>query len=159
MIHLGIDPGKKGGIAGLDDNGELYHCSPYTPMALKQAIVNLHINDFSPALKQSHISIEKAQAFPGQGVSGMFNYGKGCGIIEGIVIAFAVPYELVNPRVWQKVMFAGTDSKLKTKARAWQACQRIFPNYYHSFMTARGNVHDGMVDAALIAEFGRRTSS
>lgn len=153
MIHLGIDPGLKGGIAVIDEQGELVQLAPYKPETLLQL---LSVDSFGNMVldRPMHATIEKTQAFPGMGVSGAHNYGVGRGKIEGILMAFLIPYDLVAPSRWHTIV-AGAEGKTP-KARAWSRAQQLFPNHYQWFFTARGKVHDGLVDAALIAEYGRR---
>lgn len=154
---IGIDPGATtGGIAIMLDHGEV--------MMLWEmpSIVEL-VYEFT-ALKAGADSslfayVEKAQAFPGQGVVSMFNYGLGYGQILGVLGALEIPYELIHPRVWSKEMLTGTSEPVqskklkKDKSRNIEAARRLFP----SLPELRAKKPDsGIVDALLIAEYGRR---
>ena len=66
--------------------------------ALNMVDVEIHI---------VHIAIEKVHAMPGQGVTSMFNMGKGFGIWLGIIGAFRTPYSLITPQAWKKSQLAG----------------------------------------------------
>jgi hypothetical protein len=132
---VGVDPGAKGAVCGIDyETHEPEFCNIETFL--------------DTTWDAEHIFIEKAQAMPGQGTVSMFNYGVGFGRILQKAHSVGVPYTLVHPRTWTKVMWAGTDSKLKPKQRSKQAAERLFPG-----VTFKG---DGQIDAALIAEYGRR---
>ena len=102
-----------------------------------------------------YVWIERAQAMTKQGVTGMFNYGRSFGRMEGLCVGLDRPAGLVRPQEWQKVMFAGM-KKENTKRMSFKKCQELWPN--ESWLaTARSKVpHDGMTDAAMIAEYGRR---
>lgn len=160
MIHIGIDPGAKGGVAVIDEQGELVQCFPYEPAALlklcKKLRYTVNLDLSAPPIEPSHCTVEKTQAFPGMGVSGAHNYGVGRGKIEGILFALGIPYDLVTPSVWHRAMMHGAEGAT-AKARAWCRAQQLWPNQIEWFRKPRGGVHDGLVDAALIAAYSRRT--
>lgn len=153
MIYLGIDPGKKGGIAAIDPFGELKQLCPYQPETLRKIL-----DTETQSANNVVAFVEKAQAFPGQGVVGMFNYGKSAGIIEGLLISWMIEYDLVTPARWHAALVK-RGARGTTKQRAWAKAQELWPNEYNWFLSSRGKVLDGLVDAALIAEYGRRFSS
>ncbi len=94
--------------------------------------------------------IEKVHAMPGQGVSSMFSMGYGCGLWEGLLAAFRIPYQRVTPQAWQKVMLAG-EGRGKDAARL--AAQRLYPKEAYRFEQKKD---DGRADALLMAEYCRR---
>lgn len=103
-------------------------------------------------LAPSCVLIEKAQAMPGQGVTSMFNYGKGFGLILGVCEALGIPYRLITPQAWKKLVLAGT---AKDKDAAINFVRRAYPGVD---LTPGRKVkpHDGMADAVCIAEYGLR---
>jgi len=146
---LGIDPGKKGGIAHI--NGKRQITVQPMPSAFD-------LSEYLGRVRVDHVCLEKSQAMPGQGVSSMFNYGEGYGMIQGLLIAKKIPFTLVTPQRWQKVMLAGVSKDKATKARALEAANRVFTKS-SSFWLASSRSrkpHDGMIDSALIAEYCRR---
>lgn len=106
----------------------------------------------------THAFIEKAQAMPGQGVSSMFSIGKGYGCMIGVCAGLGIPYTLVHPKTWQKVMFLDLP-KADTKALSLIVCQRLFPSLSLKASDRCSKAHDGMTDALCIAEYGRRLLS
>jgi hypothetical protein len=65
-------------------------------------------------------------------------------------------WQRITPQSWQKVMLPGC-VKGDTKPAALRAAKAIWPNE-NWLATSRSKVpHDGLVDAALIAEYCRRT--
>lgn len=159
MIITGIDPGKKGAIVILDDHGKVLEMTPM-PL-LKDEMDPWTIYDTLNLLlriESRHsvsVFLEKAQAFRGQGVSSTFNYGVGFGFIQMAVVALQLPYTLVTPQKWQKVMFQGTDSSLEPKARAAIAATRLAGMSFKATERSK-KPHEGMVDAYLIARWGLR---
>lgn len=159
-VTVGIDPGRKGGVALLHDDGKLeLHQLPYD-----EEIVNVKALFALLAVQDPGIllAIEIPSARPGTNsikstCISFSNHGR----ILGMCDAKNIPYVLVSPQTWQArvVMpfcIQGTDDP---KARAWQAAQKLFPG--EKFLaTARSKVpHDGLVDAALIALWGKITKS
>ena len=107
-----------------------------------------------------HVAIEKVGAMPGQGVTSMFTFGYGAGVIEGVVASLSYPngdsierppYEFVTPQAWMKVCFAGM-AKGEHKVSPLY-CSRRWPG--KSFLaTERSRVpHNGMTDSACIADY------
>ncbi len=156
MKIMGIDPGKKGGIAVIDSKRKICELTPMPMLPggkvwdLEElcVIVGRWSNDCGA------VYIEKVGAMPGQGVVSMFNFGWGCGALEGIVAAYQLPYHKVSPQTWMKSVHQGSDAKANTKQKGLQIAKRLYPG--RSFLaTPRSRVpHDGMVDALLIALFG-----
>lgn len=144
---MGIDPGKNGAICVVDrENGVHF-------FLLKEFLANdlkgIHYRDGI-----SCAYLEKAQAMPGQGVSSMFNYGTRYGRIMGWLEMLFIPYVLVPPQTWTKEMHQGcTGNTSKDKSK--QAIQRLFPNEDFC-LPGKKKIHEGLMDARLIAEYGRR---
>jgi len=153
---VGIDPGKKGAVVGLDyETGSIAWMEPlplvgdqFDPVSFLLAIHS------RPKIK--HIVLEHAQSFRGQGIVSTFNYARDFGIIVGILTATKLPFTLVKPQLWQKTMFVGTSPGVDPKVRAFQVASRLWPSISFLPGPKSKKPHDGMVDAALIAEYGRR---
>lgn len=149
MIYIGIDPGKNGGIACISDNskndGEAY---PYSDDVL---INNLGFI-YTQGWKDNVICyLEHVHAMPKQGVSSTFNFGMNFGFIQGVLKAYGIPYELVTPQKWKKEFSCTSD-----KNTSIEVCKRLFPNVNLKATERCKKDHDGMAEALLIAEYGRR---
>jgi len=142
---LGIDPGLKGGFALLGLDSPVLYPMPKTLM---------EVADWLERYNPSYVYLEKGQCFPKNGAAGMFNYGKHCGELVGLLTMAKIPFEEVTPAVWTRAMYGGVrggDPKVKAKI----AVSRIFP---HLDLIPEGcrTPHKGLIDALLIAEYGRR---
>ena len=154
MVIIGIDPGKKGGIAVLTTAGKLVS---YHRLEGVIDLVNYLRNTATSEKGVCRVYVEKCQAMSKggvkQGVKGMFNYGMGFGKILGVLSGLGLSHDLVSPRTWQKKMIPGAkigESKQAAKVKAFQ----LYPN--ESFIpTGCRTPHDGVIDAVLIAEYGR----
>jgi crossover junction endodeoxyribonuclease RuvC len=160
MRILGIDPGYSGGLA-LMDGTMFLECEVMPVITLtksKRAIDEPGLRQLIIDWKPDHVVVEKVSAMPKQGVVSMFNFGTTYGIIRGILAGLEIPYTLVAPRTWQKVMFADIGKKkADTKKIAKLVCKRLWPGKDFTKSDRAYQPHDGKCDAALIAEWGRRT--
>ncbi len=149
---LGIDPGQSGGLAFVEpcrSGDRLVH--ELVPMAGLPDLIDL-IYEHKP----QHVFLEKAQAMPKQGVVSMFTYGQHFGELVGMLVTLKLPFTLVQPTAWTKIIHEGTDSKLTTKERTLQACMRLYPTAELLATPKSKKPHLGMVDALMIAEYGIR---
>lgn len=151
MNFVGIDPGQKGGICILNAQGEIISIFPMCKYELLYNRLGSYNNI-------AHLVLEKAQAYPKQGVVSVFNYGCHYGILQGIIISLSIPFSLIPPRTWQKNMIFAFNKKLDAKEKALLSANRIFKKKSNFWLeTSRcKKPHDGMIDAALIAEFCRK---
>ena len=144
---VGCDPGLTGGLAFLRKDSIDVVAMP-------------SIQEFAALLLDHgdlHVFIEKAQSFPKQGIASAFNYGTHFGELLGVLVAYKIPHTLVPPRTWTKVIHAGTKDG-DTKTRSIEAAQRLFPGVSLVPEGSKGKKpHLGIVEALLIAEYGRRT--
>ena len=149
MIKIGIDPGVSGAIAFLnDDSLEGVFDMPVMALSGKKQQVNAPklaeiIGTGSPRANEAYV--EQVHSMPGQGVSGMFNFGVSYGVIQGVLAALQIPMVLVSPAVWKRR--AGLTGKPKDAART--LAQQLYP------AAPLGQKKDvGRADSILIARFG-----
>ena len=88
---------------------------------------------------------------PGQGVTSMFHFGKSAGYIEGVLSALRIEYELITPQKWKKMFDLHSD-----KTESIKVCMDIFPEVNLLPTPRCKKPSDGMAEALLIAEYGRR---
>jgi len=164
MIVVGIDPGLTGGIAVLDtdwSDAQPRYCiampiiAAYTGGRTAHLIDAVALYDFFASMEDAVFFVEKVHSMPKQGVASAFKFGRGLGVIEGVIAATKFPLHFVSPQRWQKVMHAdieGTDPK----ARSVIAAKRLFPHAILTVGERSTKPHLGLTESLLIAEFGRR---
>ncbi len=166
MMALGIDPGLSGAFVLTDGKKALrWWAMPLVAGAsggkeistvkIREIIkAALHCNDH---YRNMNVFLEKAVSF-GMGTKSAFNYGRG---FERVCLGleFAnLPYTLVEPNKWTKVMHEGLQKDLKPKAKSLMAVKKLYPNLVGELPTKRnGELFDGFVDALLIAGYGLKT--
>lgn len=150
ILFIGVDPGKKGGIAFIHPKLDCYNAYPM-PETRNQVYKLLQ------ELKRRyagtiHAAVELVHSMPKQGVASTFTFGKGCGEVLGVLTALnAVIYE-PTPQAWKKIMMAGTD---KSKDASIQVVENLFPEI-QLVPKGRRVPNDGMAEALLLAEWCRR---
>ncbi len=147
MRVLGIDTGIKGGLAVATES-KLFAMEVMPKH-------NFQLVDIIQDWGITHVYLERAQAMPKNGVVAMFNYGTGFGLIQGIVIALKLPLRLVPPKEWTRDLHRGTKGG-DPKSRSLESALRLFPDMNFIATPRSKKPHEGLIDAALICEFGRR---
>ncbi len=100
------------------------------------------------------VFIESQSARPGQGVSSTFKTGYGYGIWLGVITSCEISLNVVSPRTWTSKMLSGVPGD--GKDRNILAAKRLFPKTDLRKSERARKPHDGIADALLIAEYGRR---
>lgn len=150
---IGIDPGATGALACVTGSGILSDTVPM-PMLGKdvdgqalQEIIDTWNHDMNDRVR---IVIEKVHAMPKQGVSSTFTFGKGYGIVIGVVQASRLPFEFVTPQEWKKTFTLIGKHKDESRQKATE----LWPTMRQHWNLKKDH---GKTDAALIAEHARRT--
>jgi len=163
MTVIGIDPGLSGGLAVLDGaNAPALLIMPTMGTErpqIDEAALRTWLEDLLLQARQRSQAltayVESVSAMPKQGVASMFTFGCGYGLVRGILCGLRIPYRLVKPQEWQRVVLAGLDRR-DPKAAAYLFASRAWPTVDWRATPNCRKPHSGLVDAAVIAEFGRR---
>lgn len=148
-IWVGIDPGKTGGIAWIDEDTSEYKAY-YTPDNLNM-MANL-LRDLHCDYKIVKVTIED---IPVMSLVGKTPYGKlkfNEGSWNGIIATLSLPLYPVKPLKWQTCFFGQKKKgeKRNTKKLSREHAMRMFPN--EDFSKVKD---DGRSDAILIAKYGK----
>lgn len=158
MIYLGIDPGLNGGIARLAKPMDILFLD-VTPVIGGK---DYDIQEMKRILQSTKVdkvfaTIENQISMPGQGLTSTLQTGKGFGIWLGLLAGLEIPYQVVAAISWQRKLFTGVKGNLDTKAKSEVVAKRLFPTSDFRKSDRARVAHDGLTDAACIAEYGRRT--
>lgn len=170
---IGCDIGKSGAIVIQDlENGNIV--KQVMPIVGKDVDVHELISILE-AFKDTDcmVIIEDVRAIFGAAASSTFTFGFVAGVTEAALIALKLPYRRVNPKIWQKLAFAGVKEirkpstknklgkeikgKVDTKAMALIAAKRLYPNVDLRPTERSKNPHDGIVDALLMSWYCKQT--
>lgn len=154
-IFIGIDPGKNGGIAVIDENGVVIEIMkmPDTPMDLLDTLSAYKYDD---QRRNIVCYLEKVGGMPGQSGSAMFTFGRSYGHIEMALLASGITTHEVLPQKWQKhfslsgssITKSTSAEKREHKNRLKAKAQQLFPQLGKKITLAN-------CDALLIAQYGR----
>ena len=167
MIYVGVDPGLEGAIAVIDSDTMEIEIQPmpiikgkgrsqYDLVEIKNVLCLLpgYADTYPPRI---FVTLEKLQPLPPKLGGGIANYRRGeASGWSWLLTGTSISYQLVAPRVWQKVMLAGTPGA-DTKQKSIIAAQRLFPGQSLKRTERCKKADDGMSDALLICAYGMRT--
>ena len=155
MKVIGIDPGLTGAIVVL--NGEKFE-SFLMPIQENKDVDFDQFRKILAGFEGGHVFLERAMPLA-MGAKHAFNYGRGFMALELAIKLSGLAVTYVEPAKWVKLMHEGISKDLKPKAKSLIAVQRLFPNLIDKIPNTpkSGKMHEGVVDALLIAGFGART--
>lgn len=162
--YLGIDPGKQGAFVIMDESSNIIE-KIGTPLIGKE-YDRQGIIDILTGREFHKIGLENPDIIFGVGKSAVASLSHCVGLIEGIMLGLGVPFILIKPKEWQKECWKHVKTQKKadgktndTKATSIMAAVNLWSKENFK-VTNKGsnsiNHNDGMVDAALIAEYVRR---
>ena len=159
MIYIGIDNGLTGGLVALSDHPG----SPIamTPMPTRGKSKGNEV-DAAAVMEWMHLigplpSITVIIETPGKhspGAQALCSMWDSYGAIRSVMECRGIRHHRITPQAWQKAMLIGC-AKGDTKPAALARARQIWPeeNWLASYRCSKP--HEGMIDAALIAEFAR----
>jgi len=149
---IGVDPGLSGAIACIRDDGVVM----VTDMPLfeiqrgKKTLREVNGVELCAIVQlcgQAEASVEKPHAMPGQGVTSMFNFGKACGVVDGVLSAMMIPVSYVAPATWKRQMGLSSD-----KGESRRRATHLYPQYADEWKRVKD---DGRAEAVLLAHYLR----
>ena len=162
-VYVGIDIGKSGGIAVINEIGDILTIRATPTVGGEISVAEIADLIRNLTVKDPMVVLEDVHSIYGSSAKSNFQFGRSLGIMEGVVAAMGCSWAKVAPKTWQKEMWLGVEriakkgkSSTDTKAMSLIAVNRIFPEANLLPTPRSTKPHDGMVDALLLAEYGRR---
>lgn len=166
---LGIDPGKSGGLAVI--SGDKIVFKSIMPISGDSLDIKGLYDAITALTRQYNLTVvlEEVHSIFGSSAGSNFTFGFVCGAIEATVVACGLKLIKVQPKKWQKELWVNSDicykpkkpaqknASVDTKTSSLNCAKRLFPNVdFRKSDSARVTKdHDGIVDACLLAEYGR----
>lgn len=160
MIYLGIDIGLNGAICFMQEDGITICKMPTITNPKKKSGKLYDIPQLNQILRawgnrSCFATLETITGFGPGGLTSGISLGKGAGIVEALLVAHQIPYQIVPPQTWQRSLFSGLN-KNNTKEASIVVAKRLFPGV--NLIPPQGKKpHDGFADALLLSEWGRRS--
>lgn len=156
-VYVGVDPGVTGALVVLCD-GELQFFDTPTYQDGKRTKIDpagcadiLAKVDVERGNDMLTVAIEKSQPMPKNGSIGCFGLGYSFGIWIGALAALKIPYTLVTPQAWKRLLIPG---ELKDKDASRAVARRLWPDQTEEALSRKKD--HGRAEAALMAEYARR---
>jgi len=150
--YIGIDPGKGGAIAVISDGNVV--ATTVMILTTKKKIDLTSMTEWIAdvtAVLQPIACVESVSAMPGQGVSGMFNFGYSVGAIHGILAALGIPRHVVSPIKWQRSVLGRTTKGDKTVVVDF--VRSAYPSVSLLATDRSRKPHSGIADSICIARY------
>lgn len=169
-LFIGIDPGKSGGIVAMNTDGQM---KKWIIPLLGDSIDMKTLYDIFVPLKEKWnvtLILEEVHSIYGTSAGSNFTFGFVCGAIEAIVISHGFKLIKIAPKKWQAEIWQNSDIQYKplesgktkkqvnTKLTSLVCAKRLFPGFDFRKSDSKRVTkdHDGIIDACLLAEVGRR---
>lgn len=150
MLILGIDPGLDGALAFYNPtSGALDVYDMPTLQKTKRVVNEYELARLVDCLAKDVRAavLEQVGARPGEGAVGAFSFGRGYGVLRGILSAHFIRIHDVSPQAWKRAHKLTGLPKAASCARATE----LFPRHSDLFNRAKDN---GRADAACLAHYG-----
>ena len=148
-IFIGIDPGKNGGVAVINEIPEYdtivsFRCPDSAKNMAYSLMATIPENiSFDDVL----VTIEHVHAMPKNGVVSMFSFGQNLGRWEGVLGAFELNVDYTGPRTWMQHYDCKPRMDKKDRKRYLRGiAENLFPNIKMTFNVS---------DALLIANYNK----
>ena len=136
-MYIGIDPGKTGAVAILDDKGNYINVLDFGQEGLMSTLIG-----YAPAVKFAYL--EKVHSMPGQGVVSTFSFGENFGWWQGVLGSLGIPYTTIRPQDWMKKYSLQKSSS--SDKPGLEVARKLFPEAHLHLKK-----HHNRADALLIA--------
>lgn len=172
---IGIDPGLDGAFVFLTEDGTVIdkQIMPKIGKVLDLRAISDILN--VPDKQGWHIFIEEVHAIFGASAKSTFSFGFAYCAVQMAACVHNFKWTLVQPKKWQSIAYQGIPEMrkpsttynnrkgkpctrkggLKTKEMSLVAVKRLFPTIDLKASSRCRTPHKGIVDALLIAEYGR----
>lgn len=165
--YIGVDCGLDGGISILNTDGDLVS-RKIMPTASKGKGRKIDVCGLADLFSRIG-DLEHRQTFiienPGghaPSAAGLRSMTYSYAVIEALVVANGLKYHDILSQKWQKQFWSKPKmpkgQKFDTKGAALDVARKLWPKESWLKTDRCTKPHDGMVDAALLAEYGRRNN-
>lgn len=145
MIYIGIDPGAKGAMAILRDNG----CPEIIPFDTNEYMSRLWTLKIE--YQNCICCVEAVQPIRGNGIIALFKLGQSYGWLLGVLDSIGIPYQPITPQKWKKEFSLTSD-----KAKSVEVCRRLYPDTSLKRTERSKKDDDNFAEALLMATYAKR---
>jgi len=158
MTYAGIDNGLDGGIVVLDEFGGIVAKAVMptrkTGKGGERIVDAMELYELFGLFPEAVIAAEPAGIISA-GIKAVASTAHSWGVVRAVLEIRRRRWEPIPAQRWQKVMMPGRKPG-ETKAAALESVRRLWPGERWLATPRSKKPHDGLIDAALIAEYARR---
>lgn len=163
-MYCGVDPGLSGSFVVISGDSIRYKMvMPTLSYTTKQGKTKTEIDrdgvlSFLSLLPPHvHVAIEKQEAFRGQDITSSCTICRNYGILQMAFTAAHMYVTEVSAKDWHDFfgIVSAKEGKGTTKEQAFHIAQKLYPNADFRKSERSHIIHDGIVDATLIAKYCR----
>jgi hypothetical protein len=158
-LFVGIDGGLKGGISGIDREGNIIFkmempvfSSYYNTSELLILFEDLKEKYNLKVMLEEVMIIPMASKKGFTNMKAIANMKEMFGLMKGILLALKISFEVVRAVTWQKVIFLGVCAK-DTKEASMKWCTQKYPNEDFRKNERCRVLHDGITDSVCMANY------
>lgn len=162
MIYIGVDNGVSGGLAAISHHGSMISTlimpiqkarkgNEIDPVSVWKWIDYITADDRSKVFVVIEEPGGSKSAKAATSMAGSFH------ALRTLCALKSIRWDRITPQIWQKAMLPGAKAG-DTKPRALEAARRFWPDETWLATDRSSKPHEGIIDAALIAEYARRNT-
>lgn len=156
MRYIGVDVGKDGALVMIDEEatyGEKVMKFKF-PMIGTDYDINRINNLFKNVSKEEcHMVIEDVHAIGGGSAKANWSFSRGKAILEVLAVVNQIPFTMVKPKAWQKVVHQGIPKQGKAKDMTLMAVKRLYPEVDLRKNERCRTPDEGIYDALAMAHY------
>jgi hypothetical protein len=158
MIYIGIDNGLSGAIVAIEQPGEIRKAATMPTRNKTKGnevdadALSMFFNGF--LLSETTVLLETPGKFA-KGVQAISSMWDSYGATRAVLETLRLRHLRITPQSWQKIMLPNC-AKGDTKPAATLKARQLWPQETWLATPRSTTAHLGLIDAALIAEYGRR---
>jgi len=151
-FFMGVDPGATGAAAFINEEGS-YICFCDYPGSAAELANNLTMHAGGPGTRavEVYAVIEQVHTMPKQGRSSQGKFMKNAGIWEGCIATLKIPYELITPQRWRRVL----DSSVPLKPSKDDLRQYAIKRWPAAAEDLNRKKDHNRAEALIMAEYAR----
>lgn len=150
-----MDPGKDGAIVVIQGDEVIKHIFP---MIGNEYDIHAFKSIFATFDKDNcHVIVEDVSPIPGGSAKANWSFSRGKTILEVLTIAYDLPFTMVRPKAWQKVVHQGIPRLDTAKQMTLLAVKRLYPDVDLRKTERSKKPHDGTYDALAMAHYCKVT--
>jgi hypothetical protein len=153
MRYIGVDVGLNGALVVINEELEVVEKHKFPMIGTDYDIKGIEELFRSVSAESCHMVIEDVHAIGGGSAKANWSFSRGKTILEVLAITLNIPFTMVKPKAWQKIVHEGIPKQGKAKDMTLMAVKRLFPDVDLRKNERCRKPDDGIFDALAMAYY------